>query len=116
MNTATPPPPGSGRPDAAEARMPGHEQPPLCSSMPPGWMGLAGRLAEAIELALAAAPGDAARSSMTPMLMGALDGPDLDPIVAPTWWLEWHARVEHAELVHLVDAVDAAVTPTLTHA
>ena len=118
MNTATlpPPGPGPGQPIAAEALIPGHDLRPVCSSMPPGWTGLAGRVGEAIEQALAAAPGDATGSSMTPRLVGTLAGPDRALTVAPAWWLEWHAQVEHAELDHRADAALAAAALTCTHA
>ncbi len=68
------------------------------------------RVGEAIEQALAAAPGDATGSSMTPRLVGALARPDRDLTSAPAWWLERHARVEHAEIDHRADA--ARVCPS----
>ncbi len=115
MNTATPPPPGPSQPSAADARIPGHDQPPLCSSMPPGWTGLAGRVAEAIEQALPAAPGDATRSSMASVSIRAFTGPDTDLTTPPTWWLDWRARVVQTEIDHRTDAATAAVALVCMH-
>lgn len=118
MNAATPSSPGynPGQWTTAEPRIPGNNNSQPRRSVQPRSTGMAGRVAEAIEQALAAAPGDVAWGPWPPAQASAVAGLDADSHYVPAWWLDMRARVEQDELDHRADAATEAAALDRTQA